>query len=351
MRVKEFQAFLQEKKVDASILVSIGMEPDPNFFYFTGYEGAGALIIPKSGRPLLLAPKMEQERARKSRIKSVKILEKKRLFDSVREHVGRAKKIGMDGSALALNAAKALRKSFRKARTIDVSRKIRELRTIKTMEEISYIRRSCREADSILQQCLKNFREFRTESEAAAFLQHEALKRGLDVPFRPIVASGKHASMPHHAPQSTKLNKGLCVIDFGVKVKGYCSDMTRTIGIGSVPPAQRKKYQKLLGVQQQAMASATDAMKCSLIYDGVIRALGKDAPYFTHGLGHGIGVEIHELPNLTTSSIDRMQKSMAFTVEPGIYYPKKFGIRIEDSVLLATRPEQLTKTTKELIII
>lgn len=351
MRLREFQSFLQERKINASILVSVGMEPDPNFLYFTGYEGAGALIIRQSGRPILLAPQMEQERARKSRTASVKVLEKKRLFDSVREHVGRTRAIGIDGSALTLTMAKSLRKSFRNTKATDVSGKIRELRAIKTGEEVSRIRRACREADSVLQRCLKNFREFGTESEAAAFLQHETFRRGLDIPFKPIVASGKNGSMPHHTPKNTKLSKGLCVIDFGVKYKGYCSDITRTIGIGSVPTTQTEKYQKLLGVQQQALASITDSMKCSLIYGSVVKALGKDSPYFTHGLGHGIGVEIHELPNLTPSSTDRMRKNMAFTIEPGIYFPRKFGIRIEDSALLAARPETLTKTTKELVIV
>ena len=106
----------------------------------------------------------------------------------------------------------------------------------------------------------------------------------------------------------------------------------------------------LLNIQNDAVSKIRDNIKCSELYDFVIKRLGKLQKNFTHGLGHGVGVEIHELPNLTLNSKDRINDNMVFTIEPGIYFPKKFGIRIEDTVLFKRKTTVLTKTTKDLLI-
>ena len=351
MRLREFQSYLSDKRIDAALFTSLGMEADPNFFYFTQYRGHGALIIPRSGKPTLLVSKMEQERAQKSRIRHVVPLEKKRLYESVNEHLKKVKTLGVDFSSLTLLSLKALKKSIKGKRIGDISRRVEDLRLIKTREESAFLKTSCEQADSILKKCLSNFREFKTESEVAAYLQYETFRRGLDVSFKPIVASGKNASMPHYEPKDIRLNPGLCVIDFGVKYKGYCSDITRTIGIKVVKKDQKAMYEKLLKIQEDSILHITEGKSCGTIYSDVVSALGKNAPYFTHGLGHGIGDEIHELPNLTLNSKDCIRNGMYFTIEPGVYFPKRFGIRIEDSVMLGKRPIQLTKTAKELTIL
>ncbi len=157
--------------------------------------------------------------------------------------------------------------------------------------------------------------------------------------------------MPHHEPMNIKIKKGFCVIDFGVKYKGYCSDITRTIYVGKPSKKEQQIYNTLLNIQKNTINQIIQNKKCPELYNFVNESLGKYKKYFTHGLGHGVGVEIHEMPNLTLNSRDKIKNNMIFTIEPGIYFPRKFGIRIEDTILFKNRPIQLTKTSKDLIII
>lgn len=350
MKLKHLQSFLQEKKIENAVFLNLNMQVDPNFFYLTQYAGHGCLVVPQSKEPYLLVSKMEHERAQGSAIKKIFPLQKKRLFEELKSHIKNSKSIGIDKSSLTLQAARAMRKHIT-SKFEDTSKVMDDLRILKTKEEITIIKKSCDYADKILQKTINNFKDFKTESDVAAFLQYETFKRGLDTSFKPIVASGKNGSMPHYEPQNVKLNKGLCVIDFGVKYKGYCSDITRTISIGKPLKEQKQMYELLQNIQQGAIDMIEEKTLCGDIYNYVIDGLGKHAPFFTHGLGHGIGVEIHEAPNLTLESKDEMTSTMAFTIEPGVYFPKKFGIRIEDSILFDNKPIPLTKTTKELIIV
>lgn len=157
--------------------------------------------------------------------------------------------------------------------------------------------------------------------------------------------------MPHHEPKNEKIKKGFCVIDFGVKYKGYCSDITRTAYVGKPSQKEKEIYNMLLKIQKDAISQVKENKKCSELYNFVNESLGKCKKYFTHGLGHGVGVEIHEMPNLTLNSKDRIKNNMVFTIEPGIYFPGKFGIRIEDTILFKNNPISLTTTSKDLITI
>ena len=140
-------------------------------------------------------------------------------------------------------------------------------------------------------------------------------------------------------------------MDFGVKYNGYCSDITRTIYFGNPTKKEKVIYNMLLAIQKNTINEIKENKKCSGLYDFVNNQLGKYKSNFTHGLGHGVGVEIHELPNLTLNSKDTVKNSMVFTIEPGIYFPKRFGIRIEDTVLFNKKTHVLTRTSKDLLIV
>jgi Xaa-Pro aminopeptidase len=356
MKIKEFRQFLRERQMDFALLYnSDSSKANPNLFYFSGYGGLGALVIPAEKDPFLIVPEMEFEKAKKSAIRNVHSMEKKRFFESVHKAIKkkriRPKNIGIDKNNFTLNSFKALKKSFGKFRASDVSLKCLKLREIKTKNEISLLRKSCGYADKILQKSINNFKEFKAESEVAAFLEYETKKMGLDLAFDPIVASGSNGSMPHYKPLNIKIKNGFCVVDFGVKFHGYCSDITRTVYVGNPSSNEKKIYFFLLKIQNDAIDHIECNKKCSEVYDFVCKNLGKYKAKFTHGLGHGVGVEIHELPNLTLSSKDSIRDNMVFTIEPGIYFPKKFGIRIEDTLLFKGNPTLLTKTDKDLLII
>jgi Xaa-Pro aminopeptidase len=349
MKIKELQLVLKKKKCDMALFYN-HESPNPNMQYMTGYTGIGILVVPKNKTPFLIAPGMELERAKKSGLKTYS-MDKKRFFESAYDIIkkqSRLRNVAIDNTNFNINSYNALKKQF-KCKTTDIFQDCVKLRETKTEKEVEYLRKSCNFADKILQKTLKNFKEFKTESDVSAYLAYETQRLGLELSFPSIVASGKNGSMPHYTPQNKKLNKGLCVIDFGVKYKGYCSDMTRTISVGKPSPKEKEMYDMLLGIQEGCIALVKDKIKCHELYDYTVKGLGKYAKNFTHGLGHGVGIEIHEMPNLKMNSQDLIVNNKVFTIEPGVYFPGKFGIRIEDTILFKGKTQVLTKTTKELL--
>lgn len=344
---------LKNKKIDLALLLNLdSLDYNPNIFYFTGYKGIGAFLIPKDKKPFLMAPKMEVERAKKT-FKKVYPLDKKKLFDSIKYILKRNKikfrVLGIDYSSTNVNTFKALKKEFKKIKIKDISKELMDQRKIKTVDEINKLTKACSIADNILKNCFKNFKKFKTEHDVAFFLESETKKASCDLSFPPIVASGKNASMPHYEPENIKLKKGFCVIDFGVKYRGYCSDITRTVYIGKPNEKEKEIYNFLLKIQNSLIKNIKINDKCEKLYNNCVKQLKNYSKYFTHGLGHGVGIEIHELPNLTLNSKDKIEKNIVFTIEPGIYIPDKFGIRIEDTVLFDGKTTVLTKISKDLI--
>ena len=356
MRINDFRLVLKKKKADFALFYTgDSSRINPQLFYFSGYKGVGVLIVPAKKEPFLIAPKMELEAAKKSSVRKVYPMEKKRFFESVCEIIKKnkvkTKNIAIDKNHFTLNSFKYFKKQFKNTKASDIALDCLRLREIKTDKEIEFLKKSCSHADKIMQKAINNFKEFSTESEMAAFLEYETKKSGLELSFNPIVASGSNGSMPHHEPENEKMKKGFCVVDFGVKYKGYCSDMTRTIYYGNPSTKEKEIYKMLLKIQNNSINEIKYNKKCSELYDFVNKSLGKYKNNFTHGLGHGVGVEIHELPNLTLNSKDRITNSMVFTIEPGIYFPGKFGIRIEDTILFKNKAIVLTGTSKDLLIV
>lgn len=358
MRLKEFQMMLDKKNCDFALFYNADQKVNPNLFYFSGYKGIGSLVIPQNKNPFLIVPEMEFKKAKKSISNGffrIYKIEKNKFFESVYRHVREKrlnpKNIAIDNNNFTLNSYRHFKKQFKKTKTKDISSDCSKLREIKTENEIGNLKKSCNFADGIIQKAIRNFKDFKTESEAAAFLEYETKKLGLEASFNPIVASGSDGGMPHHEPSNTKIKKGFCVIDFGVKYKGYCSDITRTIYVGNPSKKEKGIYNMLLTIQKNTISKIEKNKRCSELYDFVNKNLGKYRQNFIHGLGHGVGVEIHELPNLTLNSKGRIKNSMAFTIEPGIYFPGRLGIRIEDTILFKEHVEVLTRTPKDLLIL
>lgn len=346
---------LEKENIDFAIFYNLSsLTIEPNFFYFSGYDGLGALVVSKENQ-FLLVPKMEYERARNSRIKSVYIWDKKPLFECIAELTSKnkiqRKSVGIDFGGFTLSAFKGLKKFFNSTKLKDISDLCKDIRVIKTDKEIEYIRKGCIIADNIFKECIKRFRYFSTESEVSAFIEYQINLHGYEISFKPIVASGTNSSMPHHIPRDIKLGSGFCVIDFGIKYNGYCTDMTRTIYIGKPKLYEERIYKLLLNIQKSAIDSVRQGTLCGNIYGDVSRWLGKYKKNFIHGLGHGIGVEIHESPNIKQDSKDVLKNNMVFTIEPGVYFPKRFGIRIEDTIHMKDgMPIILTKSKKDLLL-
>ena len=229
--------------------------------------------------------------------------------------------------------------------------------SVKTEEELSCISRACKIAEEAFSQLLGFLKEGVTENETAGYLEYLMRKCGAqDRSFETIVAFGKNSSVPHHASGDTKLKSGMPVLlDFGCKVNGYCSDITRTLWFGGKPD------EEFLAVYNDVLAShllARDQIRAGMKgkeADAVARSYlagrGLDK-FFTHSLGHGIGINIHEYPSLGPNGEGVLQDGMVFSIEPGVYFEGKFGIRIEDSVTLKDgRVVSFMKSDKNLTVL
>jgi len=342
---------MKKSKVSASVFFNFDEKPSTNFRYFSGFTGYGCLIIKPFGKPILLVPEMEYLRAKKTKNRNKVVIYKKPFFKFISKYL-KGKIIGLDYSNVTLQFFKAIQKELKGKKFKDVFPHCASCRLAKTRTEITYLRKACKISDKILAKCFKNFKKFKTEFQVAEYLIEQTTKEGCVVSFPPIIASGSNAAEPHHEPKNRPLKKGFCIIDFGVKYKGYCSDTTRVLYLGTPTRKALELYEFMLKGQKNMVKFSKAGVKCGKIYDYSVEQLGKYAKYFTHGLGHGVGLNIHELPNLKPGSIDLLENGIAFTVEPGIYLPGKLGIRIEDTVLIKNgKPEILTKISKNLRIV
>jgi len=196
-----------------------------------------------------------------------------------------------------------------------------------------------------------------TERQVAALLDHTMALLGAERPaFDTIVASGPNGAIPHHAPTTRELRHGdLVTMDFGALHDGYHADMTRTVALGSAADWQREVYDLVAAAQRtgiEALADGAEAGAVDAAAREVIEAAGH-ARHFQHGLGHGVGLEIHEAPMLGYGRTGRLADRVPVTVEPGVYLPEKGGVRIEDVLVVTAgdRARFLTSTTRELLVL
>ena len=231
-----------------------------------------------------------------------------------------------------------------------------ELRAVKDAEEVACMVAAQRIAERALEAILQELRPGVTEREIAARLQYLMLHFGAEnMSFDPIVVSGPNGSLPHGVPSDKEIQSGEFVtMDFGCIYRGYCSDMTRTVAIGSVTEEMRAVYETVLSAQKAGIAAARAGMTGKEV-DGAARAVIEQAgygAYFGHSFGHSLGVEIHESPNASPANDRPLPAGAVISAEPGIYLPGKLGVRIEDVIVLAESGcENITKAPKELIVL
>jgi len=264
-------------------------------------------------------------------------------------------KLGYEENFITVGEFKGYQEALN-AEFTDCQNLFTKLRGSKTPEEIEIMKQAQAVTDAAFADVLKVIQPGMSELELMAELVYRLLKHGgLKMSFDPIVVSGPNSSMPHGVPGHRKLQAGdFITMDFGVKVGGYCSDMTRTVALGYATDEMKKVYQTVLDAQLAGIA-ATKAGVPGCDVDAAARKVITDAgygDYFGHGYGHSLGLQIHEAPNCNAANKEPLPAFAVCSAEPGIYLPGKFGVRIEDVVIVKEDGcEDITQSPKELIIL
>lgn len=238
----------------------------------------------------------------------------------------------------------------------DVSEEIKEAMKVKTPADLKKIQRACKIAETALKQTLPFIKEGVKEREVAAELEYRMKMLGASATsFETIVAFGKNSAVPHHVTGETVLKKNMPVlIDFGCIHQGYCSDMTRTFFYGKPTDKFKLAYEATLKAHLTAAENIVDGTECQkadAFSRDVLKEYGFDK-YFTHSLGHGIGVFIHEAPAVSPRGTGTLNENMVFSIEPGVYFNDEFGIRIEDSVTIKDgKVKSFMTFTKKLVLL
>jgi len=239
-------------------------------------------------------------------------------------------------------------------RLLQTREAVEHFRMRKDAEEIKQIRNAVQLASSVFPAVVDSIRSGATENEVAAELDHLARRAGAEkMSFDTIVASGPNSALPHARPGRTRIGHGFVVLDYGVILSGYCSDMTRTVRVGPANDKAKRIYSAVLEAQMAGIAAVRAGVEGHAVDDAARNVLRKRKleKYFTHSLGHGVGIEIHEAPRLAKGQTQTLETGMVITIEPGVYIAGTGGVRIEDMVLVTKNGcEVLTPTPKELII-
>ncbi|MDE6519714.1 MAG: aminopeptidase P family protein [Ruminococcus sp.] len=331
---------------------------DVNRRYFTGMKSSAGTVIAFRNKAYFIIDFRYIEKARET-VVSAEVIEQKNLYNQINEIIKNhlAKNIAVESETMTLKQLGTLKKHIKNVEFIDtdiLSNAINTLRMVKDSFEIDCIKKAQEIAETAFDGILGFIKEGVTEREIAIELERLMMLNGSEgVSFETIVLSGANTSMPHGVPSNKKVCNGEFVLmDYGAVWNGYHSDMTRTVCVGEPTEEMRKVYDIVLTAQTAAIESAKAGIKgqdLDLIARSIIDEAGY-GKYFGHSLGHGVGLEIHELP-LAAKSYDRLlHENEVVTVEPGIYIAGKFGVRIEDFVVLHKNDcINLTKCAKNII--
>ena len=322
-------------------------------------SSAGKLLIFKECAYLIIDFRYI-EKARNT-VKNCTVMEQENLTEQINSLMKKhnAKSLAVESMDMTLSRMSFLEKKFPDIEFIksdELSNNIYDMRTIKSTEEIEKIHKAQKIAEKAFDEILGFIRPGVTEREIALKLDNCMLENGAEgLSFETIALAGANTSMPHGVPGNYKVKNGdFVLMDFGAVYDGYHSDMTRTVCVGQSSEKMGKIYDIVLKAQLEALKKVKSGITGSEL-DGYARDIIDESGYgdfFGHSLGHGVGMEIHEFPTASSKSETILKENMVVTVEPGIYLPGEFGVRIEDFVVVTENSHQnLTNCPKKLIIL
>jgi len=351
-RVRILRKRIGEQECDALLITN-----PRDIRYLTGFVGddSWALVRVNSAKIHVLSDFRFEEQIQREAPQVTAIMRKKSLTETLKTLVDKfkLKRVGLQASYVTVAERKAIAKQLGARSLTDLDDGLLMQRAVKDESEVKAITRALRIQEKAYQQTIATIKPGQTEEAIAALLEYNMRVLGADgTSFPTIAAADANAALPHAIPGRKKVRKGgLLLVDWGARADGYCSDLTRCIGLGGMKPKIREIYQIVLDAQMAAIDAIAPG-KAMKDIDAVARDIISKAGYgkqFGHSLGHGIGLDIHEQPTLATRSVGELQPGHIVTVEPGIYLPGVGGIRIEDDVLVTERGKRvLSRLPKDL---
>ena len=351
--LKQIAAKLPEYGLDAMLITS-----EPGEFYAVGFHGEGVVVVTPEQNYYYTDSRYIEAAGKLVAGAAVSLPEADRNYRQMVQAIidrHNIKRLGFEKHYMTVEEYEVYAADMAAA-MINASDLLEKLRASKDQEEIALMVQAQRISERALDEILGFIRPGLTEKEIAAKLQYDMLRFGAEkMSFDPIVVSGPNGSLPHGIPGDRKIERGdFVTMDFGCKFGGYCSDMTRTVAVGEPGDEMKKVYHTVLEAQLAGIAAAkagVPGVDIHMAAQKVIADAGYGA-YFGHGFGHSVGIEIHENPNANLRNKEPLPVGAAISAEPGIYLPGRFGVRIEDVLVLTeTGNINLTKAPKELIIL
>ena len=335
----------------------------PDVRYLCGFTGSNAALVLAGGRAVLFTDGRYTGQAKTEAVGTRVVIAKKPAVVAACEWIAAAegvRRCGFDAAHTTVAGLETMRKALRAGASAARARRemfvaleplVSRMREIKDGDEIARMRAAARLGCELFEGMLRYLEAGLTEAEVAATLEYAARLAGAEgMSFETIVASGVRSALPHGRATAAKLPKrGFVTLDFGVILDGYLSDMTRTVHMGKAMPGERDVYDSVLEAQEAAVAAVAPGVTAGEVDEAarsVLRRVKLDK-YFSHSTGHGVGLEIHEGPRLAAKQKQVLEQGMVITIEPGVYMPGRFGLRIEDMVLVTARGgEVLTPSVK-----
>jgi len=335
----------------------------PNIRYLCGFTGsAGFLLVEQSGSVFFSDVRYDtqaHEEVEGARI----VIARRSVLEAIGELLEQRRRrrrkwaIGVEADHVTIADKKRLAHLVPSGVTLkDAPALVERSRMVKDREELTLIREAVNLGAKLFDRAVEVLRPGMREVEVAAEMELAARRRGAEeMSFPTIIASGARSALPHGRASEQAIPAGAFVVcDFGVILSGYCSDQTRTVWVGRAPESARQTYSAVLEAQQAAVEAVRPGATVGEVDQAARKALKKRklGRYFTHSTGHGVGLEIHESPRVAAGQRELLQPGMVITIEPGVYFPGKWGVRIEDMVAVtAGGREVLTPTSKDFLAI
>ena len=357
-RQKKLRQHLTTMRFDALLISHL-----PNIHYLCGFTGsAGLLLVEEAGSVFFTDVRYDtqaHEEVNGARV----VIPRKSLLAGFGEWLGGRRKrargwtIRIEAEHFTVAEKKRLAKALPSGVTLkDAPSVVERARMVKDGDELNRIRAAVALGAKLFDRAVEVLRPGMQETEVAGEIEYAARRGGAqEMSFPTIIASGARSALPHGRASDQSIPPGgFVVCDFGVILEGYCSDQTRTVWVGSVTDEARRVYQAVRESQQSAIDAVRPGIPVSAV-DAAARKVLRTARlgrYFTHSTGHGVGLEIHEAPRVAAEQREILQPGMVITIEPGVYFPGKWGVRIEDMVAVtASGCEVLTPTSKDFLAV